>query len=516
MKFAHISRRFRFPHSFLSWLIIAFMPAGVPSARALDAQATYSSYFGGSSSDIAMVVRTGPDGSTYIAGHTLSRTFPFAVSTNVFQPSFAGGSVNGDAFVARFDSTGSNLVYFTYIGGRYEDGALDLAVDAAGNAYITGFTTSDDFPVRNAIAPQIHGRRHPKLRTFQRDAFVCVLNPSGTDLIYSTYLGGTGSDLATAIAVDSTGAACVTGFTLSTNFPTSNPLPGQIKRKGAEDAFVTKIAPDGQSYVFSTYLGGSRKDVAQGIAVDSQNFIHLTGYTLSSDFPITNAFQTMINQVQPNSGAYDAWIAKLTDTGALLYSTFLGNKQSDLGYRIATDAANAAYVTGYTTSRQFPVTLTNTPGITNARTARTANTDAFLCKIVTNESGSATLAYSGVMGGSFSDVGWDVAVTPGGDAYVVGITTSRNFPTNNINGSLSSKNSGNADVFVFALASDAQSVISSGYFGGSRNDYAYGIALTPLDLVIAGRTTSLNFPTANPTQTNRLGASDAFISILPR
>src|SRR5581483_4015493 len=179
----------------------------------IDPVFSYSTYFGGNAGDTGLSIKVDSVGSVYLAGETLSTQFPASSSGNPFQPRLHGGTTTGDAFVAKLDSTGSNLVYFTYLGGSGDDGAYDLAIDAAGNAFLAGFTESPDFPTKNAIFPHINGVLDPKFHIYPAEAFVTEVNPEGSALVYSTYLGGNGSDVASAIAVDSSGYVYVAGYT---------------------------------------------------------------------------------------------------------------------------------------------------------------------------------------------------------------------------------------------------------------------------------------------------------------
>jgi hypothetical protein len=211
-------------------------------------------------------------------------------------------------------------------------------VDGAGNAYVTGQTVSTDFPTSNPLQPTNHGNY---------DAFVAALDPTGTTLLYSTYLGGGLNDLGVGIAVDGAGNAYVTGQTLSTDFPTSNPL--QPTNYGINDAFVAALDPTGATLLYSTYLGGSLNDEGVGIAVDGAGNAYVTGITASTDFPTSNPLQPT------NLGSYDAFVAAIDRSGAtLLYSTYLGGGNNDWGNGIAVDGAGNAYVTGVTYSTDFP------------------------------------------------------------------------------------------------------------------------------------------------------------------
>jgi photosystem II stability/assembly factor-like uncharacterized protein len=258
-----------------------------------------------------------------------------------------GSAQNGsEAFVTKLNAAGNALVFSTYLGGSTNDEGAGIAIDGSGNILVTGITTSTDFQLQN-----------PKQATLQgsQDGFVTRFASSGTSLVYSTYLGGNSTEIARAIATDSTGNAYVTGETNSTNFPTT---PGSFQANGAAsqfspDAFVTKIDPTGQTFAYSTYLGGVDRDGGYAIAVDVTGNAFVAGYTASSNFPLANA-------VQPNfgGGAFsgDAFVTKLNSTGAgVLYSTYLGGFGDERAQGIAVDANGNAYVAGVTASNNFPV-----------------------------------------------------------------------------------------------------------------------------------------------------------------
>ncbi len=334
----------------------------------IDPVLSYSTYFGGNAGDVALsakVAKDTPDGSVYIAGETLSSAFLFPLSGGVVQPIFRGGTLTGDGFIAKFTNPPTNLLYMTYLGGTADDGVLDLAVDAAGNAYVTGFTDSSNCPTVNALYPNINGTVDPGLHVHPNDAFVAELNPSGSALIFSTYLGGGLADVASGIAVDPSGNIYVTGYTFSSNFPAWNPLPFHATIAGSNDAFVTKLAPGGSAFVYSTYLGGTNADEGEGIAADAAGFAYVTGFTASTNFPTFRALQPQINnspdpvsQYKNKSVPYDAFVAKLSPGGApLVYCTYLGGTNVDAGFRIRSDAAGNAYVTGQAGSGDFPRTV---------------------------------------------------------------------------------------------------------------------------------------------------------------
>ncbi len=334
----------------------AFVTKLDPTGSAL----VYSTYLGGSGFDAATGIAVDSAGNAYVTGGTASTNFP---TMNPFQAANAG--FFGNAFVTELSPTGSALVYSTYLGGSGGDNASGIALDSAGNAYVTGVTKSTNFPTKNPFQGTFGGGGGTV------DAFVTKLDPTGSALVYSTYLGGSDNDVASGIAVDSARNAYVTGQTFSTNFPTKNPFQAANAGNLDADAFVTKLDPTGNALVYSTYLGGSGREQATGIAVDSARNAYVTGWTTSTNFPTQNPFQAA------NAGGFDdAFVTKLDPTGsALVYSTYLGGSNSDFGFGIALDSARNAYVTGGTSSTNFPTK--NPFQGTNA-----GGFDAFVAKIV--------------------------------------------------------------------------------------------------------------------------------------
>ena len=324
---------------------------------------------------------------------------------------------------------------------------------------------------------------------YPADAFVAELAPSGSNLVYSTYLGGGNSDAGYGIAVDLSGNAYVTGFTYSTNFPVTNAFqshqvchPNTLYVDNYANAFVTKIGAGGSPLVYSTYFGGTNYDLGRSIAVDAAGDAYVTGFTDSTNFPTTtNALQSVLGGSTNLIAGNNAFVAKFGPSGTnLIYSTFLGGTNSDQAFGIAVDAAGNAYVTGGTTSPNFPNTATNVPGLfnelTNNQSGLLLTTNAFLTKLGPM---GTNLVYSAVFGGFFQDVGYGVAVDPVGEAFVVGTTASTNFPTLNTSGLLAATNSGNDDVFVTAFNSNGAALLYSVYLGGANNDFGYGLALDP-------------------------------------
>jgi len=309
----------------------------------------YSTYLGGSTVDAGRAIAVDGSGCAYVTGSTYSTDFP---TLNAYQ-TFQGLT---DAFVTKFSSSGSTLDYSTYLGGSGVETGQGIAVDGAGFAFVTGRTSSTDYPTENAY------QTDPD--PVWDNAFVTKLNSSGDGLVYSTYLGGDDVDAGTGIAVDNVGCAYVTGNTLSTDFPTENPYQTD---QGDGDAFVTKFSSSGTGLVYSTYLGGSGYDVGSGIAVDDSGSAHVTGRTNSIDFPTVNPYQTY-------EGNGDVFVTRLSSVGnGLVYSTYLGGGETDGGNAIAVDGAGSAYVTGGTESTDFPT-------VNPYQSGHAAYTDAFIAK----------------------------------------------------------------------------------------------------------------------------------------
>jgi len=380
------------------------------------------------------------------------------------------------------------LSYSTYLGGASDDFGNAIAVDPNGAAYVTGSTTSINFPTAGAVQTSSGGGS---------DAFVTKLNPAGSALVYSAYLGGSDADLSSAIAVDAEGAAYVTGTTYSTNFPTTADA-AQPAVAGTPDAFVTKLDPTGSLLVYSTYLGGTSGDFAAGIALDTTGNTYVTGQTQSSNFPTTaGAFQLSLGGCS-NSYPFlcDAFVAKLNPTGsALVYSSYLGGSSDDYGYGIAVDRDGNAYVTGYTTSTNFPTTASAfQPTFTGPSTVFVAKVDA----------AGSSLVYSTYLGGG-SEVGRGIAVDTAGNAYVTGYTTSANFPTTGgafqpaIGTTATGVATGMGDAFLTKLNPAGSGLVYSTYLGGGSDDHGLGIAVdTAGNAYVTGSTdiyASPNFPT---------------------
>jgi uncharacterized protein (TIGR03437 family) len=368
-----------------------------PSGNAL----VYSTYLGGSGDDDPEEIAVDGAFSAYVAGATTSPNFPIQ---SAYQSTLKGAQ---NAFVTKLSPAGNALVYSTYVGGSGSDYGSCVAVDAAGSAYVTGDTTSPDFPTHSAYQLSAPSGDH---------AFVFKLSQAGNVLAYSTYLAGHGQDEGVSIAVDGAGSAYVAGDTTSTDFPTQSAY--QLMLKGSRNVFVTKLAPAGNALAYSTYLGGSGDDQPDGIAVDSAGSAYVTGATHSTNFPTQSPYQSTLK------GGQSVFVTKLAPAGnALVYSTYLGGSGEDLAIGIALDAARAAYVTGYTTSPDFPL---QSAFQTIYAGGPTQHRDAFVTKLA--PAGNA-LIYSTYLGGSGDDAANYIAIDAAGAAYVAGYTTSTDFPT---------------------------------------------------------------------------------------
>ena len=457
----------------------------------IDPGLTYSTFLGGSGTDEATGIAIDSTGSAYVAGFTTSTNFP--TTPGAFQPTYNGGTEDG--FITKLNSTGSALVYSTYLGGSGADTINAIAVDTSGSAYVTGFTQSANFPTTPGA--------FQTTPTTNVVAFVTKLNPTGSAPLYSTRLGGTGGEQGFGITVDAAGDAFVTGFTGSLNFPTTPGAFDTSYNQGG-DAFVTKLNPLGTApLLYSTYLGGSGLDQGLAITIDATGSAYVTGSTGSMNFPTTaGAFDTTFN------GGFDVFVTKLNTAGSapLVYSTYLGGSGTEFGRGIALDSSLNAYVTGSTDSSSFPTTL----GASD--TSYNGGTDAFITKV--NPLGTAPLVYSTFLGGSSYDEGRGIAVDLSGDAYVTGYTLSTNFPTTP--GAYNTSSNGSYDVFLTKANPLGSGLLYSTYLGGSSLDIGLAIIIDATgSAYLAGFTGSSNYPTTpGAFDTSYNGAGDTFVTKL--
>lgn len=371
----------------------------------IDPTLVYSTYLGGSDGDpwreYVNDIAVDKDGNMFVTGFTPATDFPTANPVQTDQPGF-------DAFVAKISADGQTLLYASYLGGAGQDEGNGIAVDANGTAYLVGDTASADFPTLHPYQGDQAGR----------DAWVAKLSPAG-QLIYATYLGAANVDAGHDIAVDDQGHAFVTGVTGSLGFPTQNPLMGpKFAFNGAStDAFVTEFSADGQTLLFSTYLGGTNTENNEGrggIDVDGDGSILVAGTTRSQNFPVANAYQNAFG-----GGTTDAFLTRINAAGSALdFSTYLGGSGTEEGRGVAADRQGNVYMAGETGSSDFPTANPLQPDYGGFIS------DAFVAKFTSN----GGVVYATYLGGSNSDAGNAIAVNDAGEAYVTGCASSGDFP----------------------------------------------------------------------------------------
>jgi hypothetical protein len=462
---------------------IGFLIGAYDHSRTLviDPQLSFSLYLGDLNYSHGIAVD--PSGNTYICGETVD---PWNDSSR-------------NAFVAKINAEGTAQLYYNSFGGDQADIATAIAVDASGNAFVTGYTAVGiaghpafrQFPVMNPISQERTGAG--------QEVFITKFD-SGGRIVYSTTFGGSDNDQGTGIALDSSGNIHITGETSSTDFPTWKPFQSSLR--GGTDAFVTVINPQGSAFVFSTYLGGSDFDQAAAIAVDSGGNSYLTGRTQSRDFPVSNAARRVFGggtcqNFGTSRPCRDAFVVKLNAQGsALQYSSYLGGSNDDQGNGIAVDGLHNAWIVGSTSSNDFPLASA-------VQSTLHGPSDAFIAKI--SPDGSA-LSYSTFLGGSGSEQGNAIAVDAGGNVYVTGGTASAGFPQTRSVQTFA----GASDAFVSKLSSNGAALIYSTLLGGSSSltgnaavNAGLSIAVdAKANVYVAGVTATSNFPiTRNPTKT---------------
>jgi hypothetical protein len=479
----------------------------------IDPILVYSTFLGGYSEESANGIALDSSGNAYVAGSTSSYDFP---TVNPLQGGNASSNYWSEVFITKLNTTGTAIVYSTYLGGSENDAAYGIAIDSSGNAYITGDTTSPNFPITaNAFDTTCGVDGNCDVNGYPRnDVFVTKINSTGSALIYSTYLGGANWETGTGIQVDNSGYAYVGGTTTSTNFPTQNPLQANIN--GLADAFVTKVATDGTALVYSTYLGGVGGETAGSIALDSSANPHLTGFTNSTDFPLANPLQTSM------AGTYDVFVSKLVYavnpvSGLpelhLDYSTYLGGASDDFGKGIAVDSAGSVYLAGATYSPDFPLANAyqstfimseydygNWPHVYVSKMTTAVNPGTGLPVL--------SLAYSTFLGGS-NDEASAITVDASGNAFVTGISGSTTFPLVN-----SLKIQEAAGVFVTKINPIGSTLLYSTSFGSGHGRGiavdANGAAYVAGDTYRPDNLWHWEFITSNSLQL-RSGQRDAFV-----
>jgi hypothetical protein len=461
----------------------------------------YAGYIGGSGDDYGYGIAVDAAGNAYVTGETNSTEASFPVAIG---PDLGYNGDRYDVFVAKVKADGSGLVYAGYIGGNNWDTGNAIAVDAAGNAYVAGGTFSNEatFPVTAGPDLTFNGA------SGTCDAFAAKVNADGTDLLYAGYIGGTGWDFGTGIAVDDAGNAYVGGRTNSRqqSFPVAVG-PDLTYNGGPYDAFVAKVNSDGTGLVYAGYIGGMGEEYATALALDGAGNVYVTGLVDSTQF----SFPVTVGPDLSQNGSKDAFVAKVRADGTgLLYAGYIGGSGADYGWGIAVDGEGSAYVTGETDSGEatFPVTVG--PDLTYNGGPSTR--DAFVVKVRADGTG---FSYAGYIGGDGIDAGMGIAVDKAGNAYVVGETdsTEASFPVT-VSPDLT-YNGGEYDAFVAEVRADGTGLAYAGYIGGNDNDRGRGIAVDGSGGVyVTGWTSSteVTFPIFVGPDWTWNGGDDAFVA----
>lgn len=452
----------------------------------IDPEITYSTYLGGGGTGAVTGIARDDQGNLYATGWTDALNFPIAGAAQAS----SGGGV--DAFVVKLNPAGNQLMYATYIGGNSDDRAAGIAVDSSGQAHIVGATGSNNFPLQNPARGTFVGGK---------EGFALKLNIAGSALIYSTYLGGSNHDVATAVAVDSSGNVYVAGDTYSSDLALLYPV--QASLGGGADAFVIRLSSSG-AIAFSTYLGGSLDEHAGGIAVGASNIVYIAGGTFSTNFPLAGAIQAS------NAGGQDAFVAKIltSSSSQLQYSTYLGGSGGTLANpeqanAIAVDASGNAYIAGVVSSTNFPVSA----GAFQSSAA--GSRDIFVTKL--NATG-VTRVYSTYIGWSGFDWASSIATDTFGNAFVAGHTSSVRFA--NVGG-VQSEFRGIYDGFIFKLNAAGGALSFSTLYGGALADQINAIAIDSSgNIFVGGQTSSNDLPTQAALQSSMAGTSSGWLARL--
>ncbi len=466
-----------------------------------------STFIGGSGSDYGNSIAVDDSDNVYVTGYTIGGDPDFPTTFNAYNQTNNGGS---DVFVTKLAANGSILLFSTYIGGSGDDRAYSLVLDSENNVYLTGQTSGGGpaYPTTSNAFNQTHSGGS--------DVFVTKLAANGSTLLFSTFLGGSGADYGRSIVIDDANNVYVTGQTRNgtSNFPTTNGAFYET-HNGQDDVFVTKLAANGSTLLFSTFLGGSGYDRAFSIAVDNSENVYVAGYTIdgTTDYPTTsNAYD------QTHNGVYDAFVTKLAANGSiLLFSTFLGGSGLDCAYSIAVDNSENVYVAGYTIDD-----TTDYPTTSNAYDqTHNGASDVFVTKLAANGS---TLLFSTYIGGSGDDYGQSIVVDSENNTYLTGYTDEDTLDYPTTDNAYDRSYNGGDDVFVTKLAANGSILLFSTFIGSSEHDKGYSLALDSTNSVyLTGSTvypqTGVDFPTTvNAFNQTHNGNYDVFVThlLVPR
>lgn len=467
----------------------------------IDDELLFSTFLGGSGFDEANSIIAGAGGAVYLVGETTSWNFP--TTPGVVATS---GSGSADIFITKLKSGGDGLAFSTFLGGSGTDQGYSIAVGGNGEIFVSGISYSNDYPVTSGSYDTTYSSGG--------DVVVTRLNSAGTDLIYSTYIGHAGSDLGLGIGIDGVGAAYVTGHTSSAAFPTTPGVLDPIYSGGwpFSDAFVLKLNPNGNSLIYSTYLGDVGEDYANDIHVSYDGHAYVVGWTNSVKFPVTvGSFNTGKIAI-----SNEVFLVKLNKAGSgLVYGGLISGIGDDQGQGVDVNIFGEAFIAGQTNSADFPVTA---GALQTTKPTIGLQWDGFVAKI--NAPGD-TLVYNTFLGGSNSNcetIGIDrecaIAVDSAGVAYVAGRTQSNNFPTTA--DSFDPTYNGNEDGFMVKLNPAGSTLLYGSFFGGSSSDQTLDVSVDTAGFAyIAGRTYSSNFPvSASAYDITYNGGADAFVTKL--
>ncbi len=457
---------------------VAFKLASYDRSRSLviDPVMVYSSFLGNGYQDEGNGVVADAAGNLYLVGDTYSPTYG-----------------DSDVLIRKIAPDGSGYVYIADIGGSDNDYGTGIAVDPNGSVYVGGYSASVDFPLANAFQNGNAGNNN---------AIVLRLDPTGSTLIFSTYIGGSNDDRAMGLALDSQGDVYLTGGSASADFPTSTgayQVQNRAYSNGGVNCFVVEFDSQGNG-IFSTYIGGTSEDIANAIAVDPQGNSYITGQTNSGNYPqVNNTFQ------HSQHGGFDAFITEISsDATHFVWSTFAGGSSDDFGYGIAVDAVGNTFVVGTTTSPDFPTD--------NAyqRTYQGGASDAFVMAYSPN---GTNLIFSTFFGSHGTDDGNGIALDSNDNIYIAGDTDSDQFPVTA--GAIQPTRKGNVDGVFAMFTPTGQQLTYSTFFGGSGNDTSSSVAVDQYgNAYLTGLTQSFDFPlTSGAAQTTPGGGmQDAFFA----
>lgn len=464
-------------------------PPQIRTGPMRDLEISYTTYLGGTQDDLVSALCTDDSGRIYVAGSTYSARF--------ISESQGNGDENEnntelreyrDLFVASLSSDGSEMLGLVFLGGSQDDEATAIAIDQDGRVVVAGTTSSPDFPADYYLCPERHSRT-------DTDGFLAWLSPDDLSPQYITCIGGSKGDVIHDIEAQTDGTLYLAGETESTDLPVVTPI--QQTNAGGVDGFVCRVSEDGKDLIFSTYFGGSMDDYIRGITVGPDRAIYATGYTYSHDLPVVAPIQ------ETKAGSYDAFVTKFAkDGGSILYSTYLGGTWGDRSSDLALEVDGRVVVTGYTYSPDFPVENASQPLFAG-------EADAFITQI---DAAGTHIISSTFLGGSQGDLAWALALNDEGEVFIVGTTTSPDFPV--VPAGREGCVSRSTDTF-YAVFDTAGSLLGSGCIGGSDSEEGQAIWIGRGGTVlVGGATRSADFPVNRSLQSRPGGRSDGFVVVL--